>query len=64
LHSFVLGKKKSVTASLLFKQSWSDDFEKRKSTRFRVFRDEAKEKVGEIFISSVLHALYLVGVDY
>ena len=43
------GKKKSVTASLLFKQSWSDDFEKRKSTRFRVFRTEAKRELNRVF---------------
>ncbi|XP_046857607.1 uncharacterized protein LOC124451009 [Xenia sp. Carnegie-2017] len=43
------GKKKSVTASLLFKQNWSDNFKKKKSTQYRVFKTEATQELKSVF---------------
>lgn len=48
--NFISGKKKSVKVSLLFKQNWSADFEKKKSTRFRVFKEEVKREVGRFYL--------------
>ena len=54
----VPGKKKSVAAAILFKQNWSSDFEKKKSTRFRVFKTEAKREVG------LLHSSFFTTWDH